>query len=416
MHYHDRTSHTYDSVRMPNFLDWDTQPAAFKHYPHFYQRFSFDDLPEKDFWPLLGGITEEREHGDTRYSLRTVPSAGALFPFELYLQIRGIHGILEGVYHYEAESKSLVLLHPIQRDGIEPYLGLKKFTGIIFIISAPWFRSAWKYGKRSFRYCNLDSGHQLGAVEAACAATGRPFTALTEFDKRALAERLGMEDKEFVMLAALSGSEEEKEVKQLSLQLPHVLPTDYHESSPEILSAYVETSRENVSRPEESFTPYSKEGLVNAILERRSIRAFYRKEMEKAEFNQVMSIVTSPLSGLDSENIHVYAIVHPRVNGMQAGIYKNGELWKEGDFSVQAGYLCLEQRLGSDSGATLFLTGKSDDYQSLMIKAGAMGHRLYIEATRLKLGASGIGAFYDGQVQEFLETDDWILYALAFGR
>ena len=115
-------------------------------------------------------------------------------------------------------------------------------------------------------------------------------------------------------------------------------------------------------------------------------------------------------------SIDTYAIVNPRVEGLAPGLYKNGIRLKEGDFSAKAGYLCLEQSLGSESGATIFLTGRSEDYQALMLKAGLMGHRLYVEGTRWNLGVSGIGAYYDRDVQEFLGTDDWILYGLAVGR
>lgn len=72
--------------------------------------------------------------------------------------------------------------------------------------------------------------------------------------------------------------------------------------------------------------------------------------------------------------------------------------------------------LGADSAATLFLTGRSGNYRPLMLKAGIVGQRIYLAATALGLGCSGIGAFYDEELNDFLACDDMILYALAFGR
>ncbi len=416
MHYHDSTSHTYESVRMPHFLDWASQPAAFKRYPHFYQRFPFSSLPLREFWGLLAGITLRRQHGEQEAHLRTIPSAGGLFPVELYVQVRGVRGLLDGIYHYEAVTESLVLLHPVDRDGVEPWLGLRRFSGLLFLVSSPWFRSAWKYGLRSFRYCHLDGGHLLGALEAACGVEDRPFAVMTGFDRRGLAERFGMEQKEFVLAAALSGEEGEKEVRPLSLALPHVLPTDYHESWPEMEEIYEETLRSEFVSGRALPSPYEKEGLKEAILRRRSIRAFRREPMEGVDLERVFALLKAPLACEQDPRVNLYSVVSSRVRGVSPGLYRNGELLREGDFMEQAGYLCLEQRLGSDGGATLFLTGRSDDYPALMLKAGVLGQRLYVEATRLGLGASGIGAFYDGEVQKFLDTKEWILYALALGR
>lgn len=420
-HYHERTNHTYDSVRIPRFLDWDTQPSTFKTYPSFYNRIPFTSLPLAGFWPLCGGITEVRQKGDHRYSLRVNPSAGALFPTELYIQIRDQEGLMDGIYHYEAPTESLTLLHPVDRDGVEPYLGLKRVSGFIFLVSSPWFRSVWKYGERGFRYCNLDVGHQLGALEAACMVQELPFRIIPGFQKGDLSIRFGFEDKEFFLAAAMSGEEGEDEIRGLKLQFPFVLPTDYHEENSMIVEAFHQTlpditENDTVLQIRETSYPYKElEGLPEAILRRRSVRAFHKMEMESSIVSEIMESMGTPVSGFEDTGIQVYSVVSYRVPGMEPGIYKNGQLIQSGDFMEKAGYLCLEQKLGSDSGVTLFFTGKSEDYQSLMQLAGLLGHRVYLESTRHNCGVSGIGAYYDHEVQEFLGTDEWILYSVAIG-
>jgi hypothetical protein len=63
-----------------------------------------------------------------------------------------------------------------------------------------------------------------------------------------------------------------------------------------------------------------------------------------------------------------------------------------------------------------FLTSKAQNYQPLYQKAGIIGHRLYIAAQYLDIGCSGIGAYYDDEVNMFVENDEMVLYTLAIGK
>ena len=101
---------------------------------------------------------------------------------------------------------------------------------------------------------------------------------------------------------------------------------------------------------------------------------------------------------------------------MKVGVIKNGQYLKEGDFKSKAGYLCLEQDLGTSSAVTFFLTSKAKNYQALYQKAGIIGHRLYLSSNYLGYGCSGIGAYYDDEVCEFLDEYSQVLYALAIGN
>ena len=102
---------------------------------------------------------------------------------------------------------------------------------------------------------------------------------------------------------------------------------------------------------------------------------------------------------------------------MPLGLYKEGEYIKYGDLSRKAGYLSLEQYSLSMQGAlAFFFTSKSENYQALYQKAGIIGHRLYISSLYLGIGCSGIGAYYDDEVNTFVENDEMVLYALAIGK
>ncbi len=90
--------------------------------------------------------------------LRTAPSAGALYPLEVYAATR------EGVCHYEPQGHQLIVR--VQRD-VRPELyaaalrqGAVLNAPAVIVIAAVYGRTAQKYGEeRSPRYVHLEAGH-----------------------------------------------------------------------------------------------------------------------------------------------------------------------------------------------------------------------------------------------------------------
>ncbi|HSR74741.1 MAG TPA: hypothetical protein VLL31_07855, partial [Sulfurovum sp.] len=72
--------------------------------------------------------------------------------------------------------------------------------------------------------------------------------------------------------------------------------------------------------------------------------------------------------------------------------------------------------LSMQGAVAFFLTSKAKNYQALYQKAGIIGHRLYVAALYLDIGCSGIGAYYDDEVNAFVENDEMVLYTLAIGK
>ena len=129
-----------------------------------------------------------------------------------------------------------------------------------------------------------------------------------------------------------------------------------------------------------------------------------------------MEMIHQPILSDCDEKVNIYVVVN-RVLDMPLGLYKEGEYIKYGDFSRKAGYLSLEQYSLSMQGAlAFFLTSDVENYQALYQKAGIIGHRLYIASLYLGIGCSGIGAYYDDEVNSFVENDEMVLYALAIGK
>ena len=99
----------------------------------------------------IQGTTHER-------GFRTAPSAGALYPLEIYLVTE------EGIFHYEPEQHDLAV---ISRDNPSASLYRAALSQeavrqapAVFVVTAVYERTAQKYGdERSPRYVHLEAGH-----------------------------------------------------------------------------------------------------------------------------------------------------------------------------------------------------------------------------------------------------------------
>ncbi|MGK7951548.1 MAG: nitroreductase family protein [Xenococcaceae cyanobacterium] len=425
--FHDATKHSPLSVMLdPNYVDASTQPTAFKSYPHFYRRFPLEENnPVHNFIRLTSAITFEKKYKYDSYQLRVNPSAGALYPTEIYVQIRGIKGAIDGIYHLEVATNSLTLIYELIDDGLESYILPNCLVkGFIFLVSCAYYRSSWKYKNRSLRYCFLDSGHHLGAIEASAYLYNKAIQVIFDFDKLALNNDLGFENKEFVTAAVISGEIKPKVIRKLRLKLPFVSPTDYFEINPFIEAGYKNTilnspnTNLSFNNKIENKTPTfncQEELFLQTIITRRSARAFRGGSISQAELQKIWYCLKQSLPTVNKEQIEIYLIINS-VEGMESGLYRELQLIKTGDFSDRAKYLCVNQALARDSAITLFLTSTYNNYQTAMQYAGWLGQRLYLISNYLGISCSGIGAYYDDETQEFLGTNKDILYALAIGR
>ncbi|MFM7427819.1 MAG: SagB/ThcOx family dehydrogenase [Elainella sp.] len=429
--YHEATKHSVLSVQLdPNYVDSRTQPALYKCYPHFFRRFPLDpDQPLQQLLTQASAITYHKQYRDTVHLLRVQPSAGALYPTELYVQLRGIRGMLDGIYHLEPDTNTLTLLYELIDDGLEGYLpDSRLITGCILLISCVYFRSSWKYKNRSLRYCFLDSGHHLGAVEAAAYVNSFPYQLLFEFDQQALNADLGFENQEFVTAAVVIGEAKAKPVRRLRTPLPIVAGTDYFEPNRLIEAGYrqsfVDQSFVDQSVPLQPPPglprfPFPAAQWQEAIQQRRSARRFYPQPIEQAALLTIWAALQQPVPGQPNAILEINAVVQ-RVAGLEPGLYRDGwteaQRLKAGEFQDQTGFLCINQAIARDSAVVFFITADWANYRVALQQAGLIGQRIYLAATALGLGCSGIGAFYDDETQAFLETEQAVLYAVAVGQ
>jgi SagB-type dehydrogenase family enzyme len=417
--YHDATKHSYLSVQLdPNYVDASTQPSSFKVYPKFYRRVKLNlNNPVHSFISLTSAITLEKVYKDSPYKLRVNPSAGALYPTEVYVQVRGIEGIVNGIYHLEVENNCLTLIYELIDDGLESYIiPGKSINGFIFLISCVYYRSSWKYQNRSMRYCFLDSGHHLGAVAASAYLHQKDLKLVFDFDKLALNSDLGFENKEFITACAVSGEVQEKKIRHLRLKVPFVCGTDYFEANQFIEDGYQATSLEK-SRQQQLEYPqfdFDKDKFYQTVWERRSIRRFRKESISQEDYLYIVQQLQQPIPTENYEEIEIYSVVH-RVEGMTPGLYKGTHLVKRGNFSEKTGHLCINQAIARDGAVTLFFVSDYLNYQTAMQIAGFLGQRLYLTSNYLGIQCSGVGAYYDDETKELLETNKDVLYGMVIG-
>jgi len=101
------------------------------------------------------GVTHE--HGN-----RTAPSAGALYPLEIYLLASAVDGLRTGIYKYLPSGHQLFeISSQDQRDDL--YLAALKQepirqAPIVIVFAAVYQRTQVKYGDRAPRYVHIEVG------------------------------------------------------------------------------------------------------------------------------------------------------------------------------------------------------------------------------------------------------------------
>lgn len=109
------------------------------------------------------GILGVREFEGVAMHYRPTPSAGALFPLEVYLIANNVAGLPKGAYHYASWHHRLecvqagVELAELMGELQEQHYILN--AGVLFFLAAIFPRTMNKYGPRGYRYVLLEAGH-----------------------------------------------------------------------------------------------------------------------------------------------------------------------------------------------------------------------------------------------------------------
>lgn len=104
----------------------------------------------------------------TGFGLRCAPSAGALYPLDLYLAARAVSGLDPGIYLYRPEYHALA---PVRAGDPSEALaaaalgqGFVGAAAVNLLWAAVPERAKGKYRERAWRYVYLDAGHAAANV------------------------------------------------------------------------------------------------------------------------------------------------------------------------------------------------------------------------------------------------------------
>jgi SagB-type dehydrogenase family enzyme len=481
--YHEKTKYTPEGLsRRTRSLDWDAQPQATKTYttgsvidlrpylpgqPASFPASELSSLSRLLY--LTYGVTAVIPYPDRPFYMRSAPSAGGLYPAEVYMISRGTLALEAGIYNYQSSSHSLI--------GFwkgDAWQRLKEAAfGAAALETAHWAivvtgvfeRSAWRYEDRAYRRIFLDSGHLLGNLELAAALEKYHVSLFTGFADDLLRELLFLapQEEEGIAIAALSPLQNPPEPFSA---LPSSIRRDYPEI-PEGQRLYYLHEVSKIAQLPTTAIPsqvtedkynfpfclkiptktvpmdWEDNRLEQAIVRRRSTRQYTGEDLTFEELKLLLDFTYQPKHYGDQgfDPVPEYAhlpllstfVAVLGVEGLEPGCYYYAPEAQElrqirfKNFRKEVFHLCLGQDLGRDSGAVIFHTADlpvaanlygERVYRTLHLDSGHLAQRLNLAAMRLGLGVSGIAGFFDDQVNDLLgiPEQEAVLYLTTLGR
>lgn len=496
--YHEVTKYTQEGIQKnQRQLDWGTQPSPFKDYhsekkidliPYLpFQNSPFtgepiilpDDMGKGDPFGLgelsrllyfTNGVTGVLQYptGESLY-LRAAPTAGGLYPTEIYVATRDLSVLDDGIYNFQVKDHSLV---PVWEGNF--WQEFQKYTmghegvvqsNLLLIFTAVYFRGTWRYQERAYRRILLDTGHILGNLVAYAGEEGFTPYPIGGFYDGALNRLFFLDEEEegTILVAALprvSNIKEEEIYKgpvfpsqstsdnvegngnNLLIKVHRASSIQKVEATKTInvhpLSGLDEQYKERPAIPLNPTPIDWEDGIGQTILIRRSTRAYSGEPFLKEELGSVLLFSYQHMSDqrlhlhFDPSLLSTYLVVH-RVLGVEPGAYYYAPLsqelrtLQEGDFRQQTWHFCLGQELGRDAAAVVLhvthlprAVERYGDraYRYLHLDAGHIGQRMNLAAMRLGLGVSGIGGYFDDEINTLLglSLDQIVVYVTTLGR
>ena len=134
------------------------------------------------------------------FGARTTPSAGALYPLEVYLVVKNANGLKAGVYQYLPESHKLT---EVLEGDMSSQLA-KAALGQMFIAEAPvnlvfsgvFSRTTSKYGDRGIQYVYMEVGHAAQNVYLQAQSLGLGTVVVGSFNDEEVKRMLNMSEEE----------------------------------------------------------------------------------------------------------------------------------------------------------------------------------------------------------------------------
>jgi len=137
------------------------------------------------------GVTRAR-------GFRTAPSAGALFPLELYVVTGRVDDLAAGVYHYDPHNHQLQKISNQDERKALAWAAAMQFwlkdAAAVLVFTGVYERTTRKYGKRGERYVHMEVGHAVQNVYLQAEALGLGTVMVGAFSDTIVANILDLPD------------------------------------------------------------------------------------------------------------------------------------------------------------------------------------------------------------------------------
>lgn len=481
--YHEETKYSPQGLsRTQRQIDWTKQPIPFKEYKkgklielgkYITKKDNGEDKESTEYKSLeqlakllyyTNGVTAIIPY-TTPLLLRAAPSAGGLYPTEIYIVAKDYPGLENGIYNFQVKKNNLVKFwdEDVWNKLKESCFNHPSFekSNLSVIFTGVFYRSAWRYEERAYRRILLDTGHVIGNMSMYSTFAGKYCNLIGGFKDKEIDELLWLDKENESVLAVINLSDEDLNIKSGTLASPlesqnhnkNDLLMDFHNSGN--IEQYIDPkiiNNEEVNQAKlgllfgeslELRTIDWDNKLEDTILNRRSTRAYTGEAINKEQLNEILSFTYSPElykdQGFDPSPeffdlslIETYIAVTD-VDGLEDGCYHYSPAKKQlkqirfKNFREELCYLCLGQDLGRDAGVVIFHTTNlkkaiekygERGYRYLHMDSGNLGQRINLAALKLNLGVSGIGGFFDDQVNELLgiPESEAVLYITTIGQ
>jgi len=480
--FHQRTKHTWQRLRAEaHGLDWGNHPFPFKIYPDLEPLPLPRELPESSLpatqvlsVPVsaptsaldLAGLARLLFYsaGVTRILhgvlFRAAPSAGALYPTELYAVCGPLPGLPAGVYHFEPAEFALRRLRAGDfRAGLAAAAAAPAIARLplcLVLTGIPW-RTTWKYGERGYRHLFWDAGAIVANLLAVAAAAGWDARVLVGFVDQEITGLLGIDEPEEYPLGLVTVAAPTAATPTGSPLLGPISPRTRPLSrsprgfplgaaaqragelpSAEAVGAWRTQASRLRAQPATQTLAAGEAGQAHAatdtietvILRRGSTRRFTRHPIPRGALGWAMAAATRAVPGdfvaPQATLLEHFLAVHA-VEGLPPGAYR----WSNGEFQLlragaERGHtrsLCLGQDLGGDAAATVVHCAQLEPilevlgargYRAAQLEGGVAAERLQLAAFALSVGATGL-TFLDDDVSAFFDTRAAPMLTVAMG-
>jgi SagB-type dehydrogenase family enzyme len=476
--YHELTKYHPETIDRLGGVHWAEQPEPFKDapsgrrvdlVPHLQAALRDIATPPDPRFPWLRdealpalaallhgtlGLTARLStggEGGPDHFLRAAPSAGGLYPTEVYVAVRNFPDLPAGIYHYHSLRNALIPVwegdffadlkhHFLDQPAVAECNCLVLFTGI-------YGRSAWRYKERAYRRILLDTGHAAANLLEMGEALGLDAVMLGGFYDEGIEELLFLGRKEeFPLLGValgIAGS-----LLAVGGQRPGPLPEEAVQRAEMGDPMQVQQNACERIAPEDPLRAAVPSGPAmsfdtagynpqSVILHRRSTRRFNggsitrrdAEDMLRFAFRSTGAQRESPLLTRDVIGFHLVAFA---VEGLPSGVYALDPetlaltLRREGDFRGDLHAVSLGQDIAADCAFALVYTADMErlvsvygdrGYRYACMDCGLIGERVQLWAVHRELGSSGIGGYYDDLANELLELplSHGVLYLTVVG-